>query len=48
MTIINTSGEERNFIYDSYSKNKGEKNLIRYIEPKRVKGPVTFLYLYIS
>jgi hypothetical protein len=31
MTIITTSGEERVFSYDSYSKNKGEKNLIRYI-----------------
>ena len=38
MTIITTSGNERVFIYDSYSKNKGEKNLIRYIEPKRAKG----------
>jgi len=25
MTIITTSGEERVFIYDSYSKNSGEK-----------------------
>ena len=27
MTIITTSGNERVFIYDSYSKNKGEKIL---------------------
>ena len=38
MTIVTTSGEERVFIYDSYSKNSGEKNLLRYIEPKRAKG----------
>jgi len=38
MTIITTSGQERTFVYDSFSKNKGEKNLIRYLEPKRVKG----------
>ena len=38
MTITTTSGEKRVFIYDSYSKNKGEKNLLRYVEPKRAKG----------
>ena len=38
MTMITTSGEERVFIYDSFSKNKGEKNLMRYVEPKRAKG----------
>jgi len=38
MTINTSSGNERIFIYDSYSKNKGEKNLIRYIEPKRANG----------
>ncbi|MBN2408044.1 MAG: outer membrane lipoprotein-sorting protein [Elusimicrobia bacterium] len=38
MTIITSSGEERTFIYDSYSKNRGEKNLIRYIEPSRARG----------
>ena len=38
MTITTTSGKKRTFIYDSYSKNKGEKNLIRYLEPRRAKG----------
>jgi len=38
MTIVTTSGKKRTFVYDSFSKNKGEKNLIRYLEPKRVKG----------
>ncbi|MBE0461717.1 MAG: outer membrane lipoprotein-sorting protein [Candidatus Aminicenantes bacterium] len=38
MTIITTSGQKRTFIYESWSKNKGEKNLVRYLEPSRVKG----------
>jgi outer membrane lipoprotein-sorting protein len=38
ITIITSSGKERTFIYDSFTKNRGEKNLIRYLEPKRVKG----------
>jgi len=37
MTIITSSGKKRTFVYDSYSKNKGEKNLIRYLEPKRTR-----------
>lgn len=38
MTIITTSGQERTFIYNSFAKDRGEKNLIRYLEPKRAKG----------
>lgn len=38
MTITTSSGKKRTFIYESYSKNRGEKNLIRYLEPKRAKG----------
>lgn len=38
MTIMTTSGKKRTFIYDSYSKNRGEKNLIRYLAPRRAKG----------
>jgi outer membrane lipoprotein-sorting protein len=37
MTIITSSKEERTFVSKSYTKNKGEKNLIRYLEPSRVK-----------
>ena len=48
MTIITTSGEERVFIYDSYSKNKGEKNLMRYIEPKRAKGQAILMLNYAN
>ncbi|MFQ6039297.1 MAG: outer membrane lipoprotein-sorting protein [Candidatus Poribacteria bacterium] len=38
MTIVTTSGKKRTFVYDSFSKNRGGKNLIRYLEPRRVKG----------
>ena len=43
MTIITSSGMTRTFVYDSWSKNRGEKNLIRYIEPRRVKGQATLM-----
>lgn len=38
MTIITTSGDERTFLYETYSKNHGEKSLMKYLEPSRVKG----------
>ena len=38
MTITTTSGQKRTFISESWSKDKGEKNLVRYLEPARVKG----------
>lgn len=38
MVITTTSGQERTFVYQSYSKNRGEKNLMRYLEPSRSKG----------
>ena len=37
MTIQTTSGQLRTFVYESYSKNKGEKNLMIYQSPVRVK-----------
>jgi len=46
MTITTSSDNERVFIYDSYSKNKGEKNLMRYIEPKRAKGQAILMLNY--
>ena len=46
MTIVTSSDNERVFIYDSYSKNKGEKNLLRYIEPKRAKGQAILMLNY--
>jgi len=38
MTITTTSGQLRTFISDSWSKDNGEKNLVRYLEPTRIKG----------
>ena len=38
MTITTSSGKERTFEYESFSKDKGKKNLIRYLKPARVKG----------
>ncbi|MCK4337435.1 MAG: outer membrane lipoprotein-sorting protein [Candidatus Aminicenantes bacterium] len=43
MTITTTSGSKRTFVYESWSKNKGEKNLVRYLEPRRVKGQATLM-----
>ncbi len=43
MTIVTTSGHKRTFIYESWSKNEGEKNLIRYLEPSRVKDQAVLM-----
>lgn len=43
MTIVTSSGNERTFVYESWSKNKGEKNLVRYLEPRRVKDQATLM-----
>ncbi len=43
MTIVTTSGGERTFVYESWSKNKGEMNLMRYLEPGRVKGQAVLM-----
>ncbi len=37
MTITTTSGKKRTFLSESWSKGRGEKNLVRYLEPRRVK-----------
>lgn len=38
MTIITSSGDERTFKYETYSKDRGEKSLLKYLTPGRVKG----------
>jgi len=43
MTIITTSGSNRTFVYESWSKDRGEKNLVRYLEPRRVKDQATLM-----
>ncbi len=37
MTIVTTSGQKRTFVFESWGKNRGEKSLVRYLEPRRVK-----------
>jgi len=43
MTITTTSGDERTFLFEAWSKERGAKNLIRYMEPKRAKGQATLM-----
>jgi len=37
MTIVTSGGQERTFVYKVYSKNSGEKSMMKYLEPGRVK-----------
>jgi len=43
MTIVTTSGQKRTFMQESWSKDRGEKNLVRYLEPRRVKGQAVLM-----
>ena len=43
MTIVTTSGSKRTFVYEAWGKGAGEKSLIRYLEPRRVKGQATLM-----
>lgn len=43
MTIVTSSGSERTFTMESWSKDKGEKNIVRYIAPSRVKGQAVLM-----
>ena len=43
LTIITTSGNKREFEYESYSADKNEKNVIIYTSPARVKGQAMLL-----
>ncbi len=38
MTITTTTGDQRSFLYETFSKGGGDKSLIKYLEPSRVKG----------
>jgi outer membrane lipoprotein-sorting protein len=38
MTIVTSSGQDRTFEYAAYSKGQGEKSLMKYLKPQRVKG----------
>lgn len=43
MTIVTSSGKTRTFVMESWSKNRGEKNLVRYLEPRRVKDQAVLM-----
>jgi hypothetical protein len=43
MTIVTSSGHTRTFKMESWSKNKGETNLMRYLEPSRVKDKAVLM-----
>ncbi len=43
MTIVTTSGQKRTFVQEFWSKNRGEKNLMRYLEPRRVKDQAVLM-----
>jgi outer membrane lipoprotein-sorting protein len=43
MTIVTTSGQKRTFVQESWSKDRGEKNLVRYLEPRRVKDQAVLM-----
>jgi outer membrane lipoprotein-sorting protein len=43
MTITTSTGSTRTFESESWSKDQGEKNLIRYLAPARVKGQSTLM-----
>ncbi len=43
MTITTTSGQKRTFISESWTKDKGEKSLIRYLKPVRVKDQAVLM-----
>jgi len=43
MTILTSSRTPRTFEYESWSKDHGEKNLMKYLSPSRVKGQATLM-----
>ena len=43
MTITTSSGDKRTFKFESWSKGAGEKNLVRYLEPSRVKNQAVLM-----
>lgn len=43
MTTTTTEGNERTFVYESWSKDEGEKTLIRYQEPRRIQDQAVLM-----
>ena len=46
ISVQTSTGQERTFVYESWSKNHGEKNLIRYLEPARLKDQTCLMLNY--
>jgi outer membrane lipoprotein-sorting protein len=38
MTIVTSTGQKRTFKYETFTKGQGEKSLMKYLAPQRVKG----------
>ncbi len=43
LTMTTSSGKARELFYNSWSNNRGEKNLIRYTGPRRIKNQATLM-----
>ncbi len=43
LTMTTSSGKARELFYNSWSNNRGEKNLIRYTGPRRIKDQATLM-----
>ena len=43
MTITTDSGDKREFEMESFSKDRGEKTLVKYTKPSRVKGQANLM-----
>src|SRR6056297_2281666 len=45
-TIVTTSGDQRTLTYETFASNNGEKTIMRYIEPARVRGNALMMKNY--
>ncbi|MCK5146125.1 outer membrane lipoprotein-sorting protein [bacterium] len=43
MIVHGKGDKKRTFVYNSWSMDEGEKNLVRYIQPRRLKGQATLM-----
>ncbi len=43
MVIVTTSGDKRTLVSESWSKGAGEKTLVRYTDPARIKGQAVLM-----
>ncbi|KPJ60845.1 MAG: hypothetical protein AMJ46_05010 [Latescibacteria bacterium DG_63] len=43
LTIVTTSGKEREFTYEGFTADKGRSTVVKYVSPARVKGQAVLL-----